>query len=235
LRQPGGNASNAVTIARFPVPVGEANPEVRMRLIGDIVGEWRAEPALGFADGLADLSRFVPVELLAHAARTSDVTTSNVMGVPVPVYLTGAQILQMFPLVATIGAAVNVTMITYDGKAEVGFSADEAAVDDIEALSDDLRAGFGEVLGITPSPDSPLELGLGEWQAPADAHLPDAQPSEADAFQVPKADKNVSRSARSIATSGRAPRAPRKAKPKPSPEAPAPTEQPSGAPDDVTP
>jgi WS/DGAT/MGAT family acyltransferase len=202
-----GNAANAVTIARFHVPVGEANPEVRMRLIGEVVSQWRAEPALGFADGLADLSRFVPVELLAQAARASDVTTSNVMGVPVPVYLVGAQVLQMFPLVATIGAAVNVTMITYDGKAEVGFSADEAAVDDIENLTDDLRAGFGEVLGSTPSADSPLRLNLEEAaQAAADEIGPQA-------FEVPKADKNVSKSARSIATGGKTPRPARKPKP----------------------
>ncbi len=207
LRKSSDNAANAVTIARFPVPVGEANPEVRMRLIGEVVSQWRAEPALGFADGLADLSRFVPVELLAQAARASDVTTSNVMGVPVPVYLVGARILQMFPLVATIGAAVNVTMITYDGKAEVGFSADEAAVDDFDGLVDDLRAGFGEVIGHTPSPDSPLRLNFDDETIaePAGGH---------EAFQVPKSDKNVSRSARSIATGARAPRPARKPKPK---------------------
>jgi len=200
LREPGVEAANAVTIARFHVPIAEANPEVRMRIIGETVSKWRAEPALGFADGLADLSRFVPVELLAQAARASDVTTSNVVGVPVPVYLVGSQVLQMFPLVATIGAAVNVTMITYDGKAEVGFSADEAALDDIENLIEDLREGFGEVLGHTPTADSPLELDL-------------ADPSSTDqseGFQVPKSDKNVSSSARSIATGGRNPRPPRK-------------------------
>jgi len=198
------DASNAVTIARFPVPVGEANPEVRMRLIGEAVSQWRAEPALGFADGLADLSRFVPVELLAQAARTSDVTTSNVMGVPVPVYLAGSEVLQMFPLVATIGAAVNVTMITYNGKAEVGFSADEASVSDIEDLRDDLRAGFYEVTGYKPSSGTPLDLNA-EEQAAEDA--------ESEVFAVPKANKKVSRSARSIATGSKAPRAARKPKP----------------------
>lgn len=200
------DASNAVTIARFPVAVGEANPEVRMRLIGEAVNQWRAEPALGFADGLADLSRFVPVELLAQAARSSDVTTSNVMGVPVPVYLAGSKVLQMFPLIATIGAAVNVTMITYDGKAEVGFSADEASVTDIENLRDDLRAGFFEVTGYKPSSSTPLDV---EGDAVEGEPSPQSEP---EAFQVPKADKRVSKSARSLSTSAKTPRPAKKPK-----------------------
>ncbi|MEK9736424.1 MAG: WS/DGAT domain-containing protein [Candidatus Nanopelagicales bacterium] len=53
----------------------------------------------------------------------------------------------MYPLVATIGAAANVTMVTYDGSAFVGISADERAVPDLEALVNDLRSGFATVTG----------------------------------------------------------------------------------------
>ena len=62
----------------------------------------------------------------------------------------------VYPLVATIGAAVNVTMITYDGSAFVGLSADDRAVPDLDALVEDLRAGFAEVTGKPVGPWDPL-------------------------------------------------------------------------------
>jgi diacylglycerol O-acyltransferase len=55
--------------------------------------------------------------------------------------------LAVYPLVATIGAAVNVTMVTYDGTAYVGISADDRAVPDLDELVEDLRSGFAEVAG----------------------------------------------------------------------------------------
>jgi hypothetical protein len=61
-----------------------------------------------------------------------------------------------YPLVATIGAAINVTMITYDGSAFVGLSADDRAVPDLDALVEDLRAGFAEVTGEPVGPGDPL-------------------------------------------------------------------------------
>mgnify|MGYP000243420324 CR=1 FL=1 len=44
-------------------------------------------------------------------------TTSNVPGPPIPLYLAGVRMVAAYPLVATIGAAVNITMVTYDGTA----------------------------------------------------------------------------------------------------------------------
>ena len=113
----------------------------------DLVSDWREEPALRLADPLAEVSWFVPVPMLAQAAQSSDITASNVPGPPVPLYLAGAKMLAAYPLVATIGAAVNITMVTYDGTAYVWISADDRAVSDLSDLVADLRAGFAEVVG----------------------------------------------------------------------------------------
>ena len=59
-------------------------------------------------------------------------------------------------MVATIGAAVNVTMVTYDGSAFVGVSADDRAVPDLDAFVEDLRSGFAEVTGKPVGPWDPL-------------------------------------------------------------------------------
>ena len=123
-------------------------PEAGTRLdAGAVRLAWRAEPALKLADYLAELSRFLPPELVSAAAQTSDLTASNVPGLPVPVWLAGARVERMYPLVGTIGAAINVTMLTYTDTASVGMSSDDAGVGDRAELLESLRVGFREVVG----------------------------------------------------------------------------------------
>ncbi len=154
-------AANAVTIARIDLPVAGLTVDERMRAAHDAVARWREEPALRFADPLAEISWLVPVPVLAQAALASDVTTSNVPGPPVPLYVAGARIVGMYPLVATIGAAANVTMVTYDGSAFVGVSTDDRAVPDLGEFVDDLRSGFETVTGGAIGPADPLHHGAG--------------------------------------------------------------------------
>lgn len=142
-----GQASNAVSIARFPMPIAGLSVTERMAAAHDLVAKWREEPALRLADPLAEVSWFVPVPMLAQAAQASDVTTSNVPGPPIPLFLAGARMVAAYPLVATIGAAANITMVTYEGQAFIGVSTDDRAVPDVHAFAECLRAGFAEVTG----------------------------------------------------------------------------------------
>jgi hypothetical protein len=57
-----------------------------------------------------------------------------------------------YPLVATIGAAVNISMVTYDGSAFVGVSSDDRACTDLDDLVEDLRSGFATVTGAAVGP-----------------------------------------------------------------------------------
>jgi hypothetical protein len=139
--------SNSVSIARFPLPIAGLSTAEHMQVAHDLVAQWKAEPAIRLTDPLAEVSWLVPVPMLAQAAQASDVTTSNVPGPPVPLYLAGARMVACYPLVATIGAAVNITMVTYDGVAYVGMSADDRAVGDLDALVEDVRGGFATVTG----------------------------------------------------------------------------------------
>jgi diacylglycerol O-acyltransferase len=144
-------ASNAVAIARFEMPMEGLDVDDRMAVIHELVDTWRGAPAMRMADPLADVSWFVPVPVLAQAAKASDITTSNVPGPPIALYLAGARMVAAFPLVATIGAAVNVTMVTYDGNACIGVSTDDRSIPDHGELLEDLRWGFelitGDVVG----------------------------------------------------------------------------------------
>ncbi len=146
-----GQASNAVSIARFPIGIAGLTPLEHMEQAHGLVEHWREEPAIRMADPLAEVSWFVPVPMIAQAAQATDVTTSNVPGPPLPLYLAGVKMVAVYPLVATIGSAVNITMVTYDGTAYFGISADDRAVTDLPSLIVDLAAGFEAVTGDTPT------------------------------------------------------------------------------------
>ena len=69
-------------------------------------------------------------------------------GPPFSVYMSGARIERMFPFGPPAGAAVNITLFSYDGLAQIGVRTDPAAVPNAERLMTDLRAGFREVLAV---------------------------------------------------------------------------------------
>ncbi len=140
-------SGNAVNIARFEIPISIRETRNLMDQIAETVSKIRTEPALAFANELGEISRFIPTDILSAAAQASDVTASNVPGIPMPVWIAGARIERMYPLVATIGAAVNITMLTYNGTASVGVSSDDAAVADPDVLLEALRQGFADAIG----------------------------------------------------------------------------------------
>jgi diacylglycerol O-acyltransferase len=146
----GAVAGNQFVPARFPVPMDIDNPRERLQAVGRLVRAQRNEPALGWTDTVA-----AAINLLGEAAATRvtgammkavDFVTSNVPGPPFPVYMSGARIERMFPFGPPAGAAVNITLFSYDGVAQIGVRSDPAAVPDPSRLMADLRASFDEVL-----------------------------------------------------------------------------------------
>ena len=137
--------SNAVTIARFEIPVSNMIDDV-LETAANTVRSWRAEPALKMADYLAELSRFLPPELVSAAAQTSDLTASNARHPGAGVAGRGQG-----------GADVSLgghhrrgdqrDDADHTNAASVGISSDDAAVGDRAELLESLRLGFAEVLG----------------------------------------------------------------------------------------
>ena len=55
-----------------------------------------------------------------------------------------------------LGAAVNVTLLSYAGLASIGVSTDDAAVPDRELFARCLAEGFAEVVGHPVGPADPM-------------------------------------------------------------------------------
>ena len=153
LRTAGDAASaNAVSIARIELDAGEKDVAARFAEAGEAVRRARQEPVLPFADLAADSSRLLPVDVIAEVAKTSDVTASNVPGLPATVWIGGAVLERLYPIVPTMGAAANITMLSYAAQhCSVGVSMDDLAIRDPDAFMECLAEGFAEV-GATPEP-----------------------------------------------------------------------------------
>lgn len=144
--------TNAVSISRLELVVDEADPLKRMQDAAQVVGAARREPAHALVNDLAELQRFTPAFVLGRIAAASDFTASNVPGPPVPVWLGGARVRRLYPMVPTIGAAANITLLSYAGQwASIGMSMDDAAIPDPDAFLSAIAEGFAEV-GAAPAP-----------------------------------------------------------------------------------
>jgi len=148
----GRRAGNQFAPARFEVPVGLADPAARVARIGALVRGQRSEPALPLIEpmtaALGGLPRPLVTALFGAMQKTTDFTTSNVPGPRFTTYLAGARLERVVPFGPLAGAAINVTVFSYDGVMHVGIASDPAAVTDPELLLECLRKGFDEVLAV---------------------------------------------------------------------------------------
>ena len=147
-----GHASNHFVPARFEVPLDVADPVERMRMMHQLVGAARSEPAMAHVDTVntvfSNLGPTVSVALAGGMMKALDLVTSNVPGPPFTVYASGAKVEAMFPFGPLGGAAVNFTMFSYDGTCYVGVNSDTAAVTDPNLLVEYLDKSFAEVCAV---------------------------------------------------------------------------------------
>ena len=136
---------NRITLMRFPLPVGEADPARRMSEIRLRTRKARNEPSLPLTDAIAGALNLLPAGVVGSILRNVDFVASDVPGFPHRVFLGGAAVERYEAFGPTTGTAANVTMLSYDGLCYVGVNVDTAAVPDPEDFVDCLRVGFEEV------------------------------------------------------------------------------------------
>jgi WS/DGAT/MGAT family acyltransferase len=142
---------NSFTPTRVQIPGGRIAPEERFRLIRDRMAARRARTAsLGAFAGLAGLANLLPTSVVIQVARTQvtrmDFATSNLRAPAVPLYISGAEILENIIMGPVAGTAFNLTAISYNGSLDMGAFIDPAAVEDPGELRDCLAAGYEQLL-----------------------------------------------------------------------------------------
>jgi WS/DGAT/MGAT family acyltransferase len=137
--------------ARVVVPVDVADPVEHLHALSPVLKQARTEPALVLSDQVYRLLVRLPTaaatSVSAGLMKGTDFAATNLPGPPIPVYFSGSKVLAMLPFAPRGGAAVNVALMTYDGRGFFAVNIDERAVPEPLELMDDLQAAAAEVLG----------------------------------------------------------------------------------------
>ena len=139
---------NRITLMRFDVPVGIVDPARRISEIHEHADAVRHERSLSYTQAIAGVLNLMPRWYIGAVLRHVDFLASDVPGIPVRVYLGGAPVAMQYAFGPTIGAAVNVTLLTYVDTCALGINVDTAAIPDYDVFHDALVAGFDEVLAL---------------------------------------------------------------------------------------
>jgi WS/DGAT/MGAT family acyltransferase len=146
---------NRITLMRIALPVAEADPVVRIAEIHARAGAARHERSLPHTQSIAGGLNLLPRWYVGAILRHVDFLASNVPGLPVQVYVGGAPVRMQYAFGPTIGAGVNITLMTYRDTCAVGINADSGAIPDFRLFRECLVAGFDEVLALAAPPEPP--------------------------------------------------------------------------------
>jgi diacylglycerol O-acyltransferase / wax synthase len=153
-----GNAAGAIVVG---LPAGERHPVRRLEAIAASSRAAKAEQQRSAAQDVFGLlgtsSRLV--RWLTERQRMVNFFVSNVPGPPVPLYLLGARIEDVMPV---IGLAGNVTLmfaaLSYCGRLSLVVNADAAAYPDLDVLAAGMERAWRE-LGGESKPAGPAPAG----------------------------------------------------------------------------
>ena len=149
IRQAGDEVGgNRITLMRFALPVKIADPVARIAETHTRASAVRHERSLPYTQTIAGGLNLLPRWYIGAILRHVDFLASNVPGPPVQVYVGGAAVLMQYGFGPTIGASVNITLMTYRGTCAIGINADGGAIADFDVFRECLVAGFEEVLAL---------------------------------------------------------------------------------------
>ncbi len=146
------------------LPVGEGNPVVRLSQVAHATAVHAESGRSVGADTLARLTGFAPPTLHAMGSRVAgtltrrafNVLVTNVPGPQVPLYATGARMLEMYPVVPLAQLqALTIGLTSYDGGVYFGLNADRDAMGDVDVLAALIVESLEELVGTIPGKGRP--------------------------------------------------------------------------------
>lgn len=148
------DGGNQFAGARLVAPVGIADPQERMRAIGELVRRAREEPAVAALGLVAPALSRLPSPLISQLAggltKANDLQASNVPGIRDERYIAGARIERAYGFGPLPGCASMITLVSHGDLCCIGVNVDPAAVTDGPRFERCLHEGFDEILALAP-------------------------------------------------------------------------------------
>ena len=145
-----GKLGNNVSSWIIRLPIGEEDPLRRIEAIHETTQELkRSKQALGVEMMMA-AAEWAPSALLSLGAQAAsgpiNMIVTNVPGPQFPLYMLGAKLEAMFPVVPLLeNMGLGVALMSYDGKVCWGFNADYELVPDLPTFVRLIEESFGEL------------------------------------------------------------------------------------------
>ena len=134
------------------LPVSEPDPVERLKKVIEITNELKRESnqtgGAALIEDIADLTTKHLVSQLYKAAmelRSYNLIITNVPGPPIPLYLLGAQMKAIYPMVPLMrNQNLGIALFSYNGGLHWGFNADWESFPEVHEFVEDLEATFAE-------------------------------------------------------------------------------------------
>ncbi len=145
-----GQLGNHVSSWILPLPIAEKDPLTRLAKIREETAQLKRSDAAAGVDTLLSLAEWLPPRMLASAvglaSGPANMIVTNVPGPSFPLYMVGAKLLGMYPVVPLLPrTGLGVALFSYDGRLCWGFAVDQDLVPDVPAFSRAVRDSFEEL------------------------------------------------------------------------------------------
>ena len=155
-RQPGQASGNQAGSMVVPLPIGEPDHVRRLQLIAAETARRKtnAHPQMGSGIFRFAAAQRVFLHLFARQ-RLFNLSVTNVPGPPMPLYLAGAPLLEMFPVVSLVAnLTLAVAVLSYAGQLNITAVADQDGCPDLEVFAQGMRRALDELAQSTLAPSS---------------------------------------------------------------------------------
>jgi diacylglycerol O-acyltransferase len=154
-----GTLGNRIASWAARLPIAEKDPRRRLQAVRNVTADLKQSRQAMGAEVLARVSEWtVPTLLslamrLAARARSFNLTVTNVPGPQIPLYMIGARMTAAYPLGPLFAdQALNIALLSYDGRLHWGLNADWDVLPDLRDLVDAIRASFDEFMRVIGTP-----------------------------------------------------------------------------------
>ena len=163
--RPEGNADLGNQVAGMTVPFHDDvdDPIEQLRRISEATRPAKEQLGAVSAHLLTDWTEYAPPAVAAQAFRfytrtglahrhppIANVTLSNVPGPPMPIYMAGSRMEEMYPIGPVIpNQACNITVVSYRDQMHIGIVADRDRVPDVTELVGLITKGLAELVQAT--------------------------------------------------------------------------------------
>jgi diacylglycerol O-acyltransferase / wax synthase len=151
-----GRIGNQISGMVLELPTGDLGMEERLRRINVTTGDLKRTRQAVAADALVGLADWAPPSLLVLAGRLmsnpqagANINVTNVPGPQFPLYSGGAQLLEVWPFAPLYPSmGLGVAIVSYNGDAYFGLTADPGIVPDVEEFTTRLREAAAECVAL---------------------------------------------------------------------------------------